>query len=197
MSTHPRERPALKPGMEHKEFRGESILHSNCRGSMRRMRKYFPGFAALVNFFEVAASRRAASKSAGILPLELYELILDFVDYDTWKSCLLVSTMIRAYCLRKYRLDNRMRIVAGPFTKLRDEGREERVMSYDFENMQTGAIVSMIQDRQYSRPMDCNWMPIIGSDRKAIIMDVDLHYMPAEDVPLEADSDDELEEIDL
>lgn len=114
VSTHPRMRPELKPGMKIRHRRGELIMQSNCTGTRRRLRGQFPGLAALVNFFEVAASRRAASKSAGILPPELYDRILDFVDYDTWKTCLLVSTVVRSWCLRKYRLDDRMRIVAGP-----------------------------------------------------------------------------------
>ncbi|KAJ5569538.1 uncharacterized protein N7459_008968 [Penicillium hispanicum] len=190
VSTHPRKRPELKPGMKIKHQRGELIMKSNCTGTMRRLRSQFPGLAALVNFFEVAASRRAASKSAGILPPELYDIILDFVDYDTWKTCLLVSRVIRSCCLRKYRLDDRMGIVAGPFVRLQ-KYHKERLVSFDFENMQTGEIFPMVQVPHRDWTEECSWMPVIGSDRKALMVDMAIQFEPAGDVPVEADSDEE------
>ncbi|KAH8749861.1 hypothetical protein F5883DRAFT_228310 [Diaporthe sp. PMI_573] len=190
VSTHPRERPELKPGMKSQHRRGELIMQSNCTGTGRRLRSQFPGLAALVNFFEVAGSRLAASKSAGILAPELYDRILDFVDYDTWKTCLAVSTVVRSCCLRKYRLDDRMRIVAGPFVRLQ-EYRKERLLSFDFENMQTGKILPMMQVPRGGGTEECNWMPVIGSDRKALMLDMAVQFEPAGDVPVEADSDDE------
>ncbi|OOF99134.1 hypothetical protein ASPCADRAFT_513217 [Aspergillus carbonarius ITEM 5010] len=188
VSTHPRERPELKSGMKARHHRGELIMKSNCTGTIRRLRSQFPGLAALVNFFEVAANRRAASKSPGILPPELYHRILDFVDYDTWKTCLFVPTL-RACCLRKYRLDDRMSIVAGPFVRLQ-KYRKERLVSFDFENIQTGKILPMMQVPYNFRTEECNWMPVIGSERKALMLDVAVQFAPAEDVPVEADSDD-------
>ena len=113
LSTHPRNRPELKPGMKPQYRPDQIIMNSNCTGTTRRLRSHFPGLAALVNFFEVATNRRTVWTSTGILPPELYDRILDFVDYDTWKTCLLVSTVIRACGLRKYRLDDRMSIVGG------------------------------------------------------------------------------------
>ncbi|CAI7642530.1 unnamed protein product [Penicillium glandicola] len=159
VSTHPRQRPELKPGMEAQHPR-------------------------------VATSRRAASKSAGILPLELYDRIVDFVDYDTWKTCLQVSTGIRSCCLRKYRLDDRVRIVAGPFVRLQGYDRE-RSLSFNFENMQTGDILPMMHVPHYTRTKEYNWMPVIGSNRKAIMLDIGIQFEPAGDVPVETDSDDE------
>ncbi|KAL2863197.1 uncharacterized protein BJX67DRAFT_266668 [Aspergillus lucknowensis] len=188
VSTHPRMRSELKPGMKFRHQRGERIMDSNCTGKGQRLQSQFPGLGALTNFFEVAASRRAASKSAGILPPELYDMILDFVDYDTWKSCMLVSTVFRSQCPRKYR-DDRMRIVAGPFVRL-DKHREP-LMSFDFENMQTGEILPMIQDPRCVWMGEYNWMPIIGRDRKALMLDIVIQFLPAGDVPVEADSDDE------
>jgi hypothetical protein len=190
LSTHPRMRPRLKPGRKQRRHRGELIMRSNCTGTSRRLHSEFPGLAALVNFFEVAANRRAASKSTGILPSELYALILDFVDYDTWKNCLLVSTEVRYWCLRKYRLDDRMGIVAGPFVRLH-KYRNEPLVSFNFENMQTGGILPMIQDPGCIRTEECNWMPVIGSDRKVLMLDVGIQYKPAGDVPVEPDNDDE------
>ncbi|KAL4738172.1 hypothetical protein BDV11DRAFT_216133 [Aspergillus similis] len=156
LSTHPRRRPELKPEMRSRHHRGDIMMNSNCTGTRRRLRSEFPGLAALVNFFEVAASRRAASKSAGILPPELYDLILDF-----------------------YRLDDRMRIVAGPFVR-QGNYHNWRLASFDFENIQTGEITPMY-----------NWMPIIGHDRRALMLDVIIQFEPAGDVPVEPDSDDE------
>ncbi|KAL4751940.1 hypothetical protein BDW72DRAFT_192451 [Aspergillus terricola var. indicus] len=190
LSTHPRTRPELKDGMKSRYHRGEVMMNSNCTGTRRRLRSEFPGLAALVNFFEVAASRRAASKSTGILPPELYDLILDFVDYDTWKACLLVSTVFRSRGLRKYRLDNRMRIVAGPFVRL-DRFHKKRLASFDFEIIQTGEIIPMIQVSRCITTEECNWMPIIGHDRRALMLDVVTQFEQARDIPIEADSDDE------
>lgn len=189
MSTHPRHRPVLKDGMNHQHQRGERIMQSNCTGTPRRLQGQFPGLVALVNFFEVAASRRAASKSAGILPRELYDRVLDFVDYDTWKTCSVVSQEFRYCCLRKYRLDDRMRIVAGPFVRLQ-RIHKERLLSFDFENMQTGKIVPMMEVPNDFLTSEWNWMPVVGSDRKALILDVSVRFEPAEDVSVEPDSDD-------
>ncbi|KAK9234066.1 hypothetical protein V1525DRAFT_84427 [Lipomyces kononenkoae] len=82
VSTHPRQRPELKPGMKIQRQTGELIMQTNCTRTVRNLRNRFPGLAALVNFFDVAASRRASSKP-GFLPPEIYYQILDFVDYDT------------------------------------------------------------------------------------------------------------------
>lgn len=136
VSTHPRERPELEPGMEVRHQHGELIMQSNCTGTVRRLRRQFPGLAALVNF-DVAASLHAASKSAGILPPELYGRILDFFDYDTWKACSVVSHEFRSYGLLKYRLDDQVRIVAGPFVRLQKYRKERRLLSFNFENLQT------------------------------------------------------------
>ncbi|KAJ5397799.1 hypothetical protein N7509_005912 [Penicillium cosmopolitanum] len=216
LCTHPRMRPERKPGMKKWERRGKVIMWSNCTASRQRLQSHFPGAAALVNFFDVAANRRAASKSSGAFPTELYERILDFVDYDTWNNCLRVSTIFRALCLRRYRFDDRMRIVAGPFVRLQRETRyeseyfyqdesrykeetrskKERVASFAFENMQTGEIFPMMRalrgENKYTE--EYRWMPIIGSDRKALMMDVSFQFAPAEDVPVEADSDTPMEE---
>ncbi|KAK9320293.1 hypothetical protein V1517DRAFT_375748 [Lipomyces orientalis] len=189
VSTHPRERPELKPGMKFRRQTGELIMNSNCTGTVRRLQNHFPGLAALVNFFDVAVSRRAASK-AGFLPPELYNLILDFVDYDTWKTCSVVSRELRSYCLLKYRLDDRMRIVAGPFVRLQ-EYHKERLLSFNFENMQTGKILPMMQVPRLHETTQCNWMPVIGSQRKALMLDTVVQFEPAGDVPVEADSDNE------
>ncbi|KAL3469910.1 hypothetical protein BJX99DRAFT_264725 [Aspergillus californicus] len=157
VSIHPRMRPEPKPGMEIRHQRGELIMKSNCT--------------------EVAANRRAASKSAGIFPPEMYDRILDFIDYDTWKPCLVVSTDIRSLCLRKYRLDDRMRIVAGPFVRLH-RYRKERLVSFDFENMQTGEILPMIRVPRDIFTEEYNWMPVIGSDRRALMLDVSIQFEP-------------------
>lgn len=165
-------------------------MQSGCTVTTRRLRRHFPGLAALVNFFEVAASRRAASKSTGVLPSELYDRILDFVDYDTWRTCLLVSTIFRSLCLSKYRLDNEIGIVAGPFPR-RHPSCKGRLISFDFENIQTGRRLPMMWDPRCFRTHECNWMPIIGNDRKVLMLDVNIQYEDAGGVPVEPDSDDE------
>lgn len=188
VSTHPRERPVRKPGMKPQHHRGELLMEMNCTGTARKLRNHFPGLVALVNFFDAAMSRRAATKS-GFLPPELYGRILDFVDYDTWKTCSVASRELRSYCLLKYRLDDQMRIVSGPFVRLeRCHGEEERVLSFNFENMQTGKILPMMQDLSCYSTKEYNWMPIIGSDRKTLMLDVAAQFKPAGTVAVEIDS---------
>lgn len=53
-STHPRERPELRDGMEINHQHGEIIMQSDCTGSAEKLRDHFPGLLSLVNFFEVA-----------------------------------------------------------------------------------------------------------------------------------------------
>ncbi|KAI9653317.1 MAG: hypothetical protein M1821_007641 [Bathelium mastoideum] len=164
-------------------------MKSNCTGTAQRLRKHFPGLAALVNFFDVAASRRATFKG-GVFPQELYDRILDYVDYDTWKVCLLVSRELRSSCLLKYRLNDQVRIVAGPFVRLQ-KYHEERILSFHFENIQTG---DALQTVQYLHPgkSDWSWMPVIGRDRRAVMLDTVIQFELASDVPVEADSDDDI-----
>ena len=194
LSTHPRERPAWKNGTMFIRHPGEVLIESpNCTGTVRKLRRNFPGLAALANFFDMAASRRAASKTVGDLPTEVYDRIIDFVDYETWRQCLLVSQEFRSSCLRKPRLDNRQRIVKGPFVRLQmGRKREEpmRLLSFDFENLETGKIRPRIQ----ARPMNtqrCRYMPVIGSDRKAIMLEVWVQYEPVMRGDPETDSEDE------
>lgn len=192
MSTHPRKRPVRKPGTIIAKQYGELIMQSNCTGTARRLRSQFPGLAALINFFDAAAGRRAASKpeTGASLPIELLSRILDFVDYDTWKTCLAAATELRSCCLRKYRLDDHMSITAGPFVRLQRH-HNERLLSYNFEDVQTGKTVSMIH-HPHRLGTEWNWRPIIGSsEQKALILDIDVQFELAEDVPVEADSDDE------
>ncbi|KAK6843993.1 hypothetical protein PG987_004853 [Apiospora arundinis] len=169
MSTHPRERPELKPGMPVQQQHGELLMQSNCMGTTRRLRQNFPGLAALVNFFEVAANRRAASNSIGTLPVELYDRILDFVDYDT--------------------LDERMRIVAGPFVRLH-KYHKTRLLSFNFEDVQTGQVCPMMQVPQRFWTRECSWMPLIGSSQKVLMVDVAIQFESSMDVSAEEDSDD-------
>ncbi|KAJ6116893.1 hypothetical protein N7512_006618 [Penicillium capsulatum] len=195
LSTHPRERPALKPGMDSLMRPGlDWIMDINRRDlTAGILLGRFPGLAALVDFFEVAANCCAVSKSGGILPQELYDRILEFVDYDTWKNCLLVSTGFRSHCLRRYRIDDQKRIVAGPFVRLKQSGsRMRRLMSLDFENMETGEVsLMMIPPQPYARNLQAyNWAPLIGRDRKVLMVDTVFQFEPAADASLEPDSPD-------
>ncbi|RDW68789.1 uncharacterized protein DSM5745_08549 [Aspergillus mulundensis] len=190
LSTHPRMRPELKPGMKYQ--RPAFLTDRGRPGTRRRLQRRFPGLAALVNFFDAAAKRRAASKSPGILPPELYSMILDFTDYGTWKACSMVSTAFRSLCLRKYRLDDRMRIAAGPFVRLQEiNGHRHRLLSFDFENILTGEVLPMIQDVLRHGTNEYNWMPVIGGDRRVLMSDVVMQYELAEDMPVEAEVDGE------
>ncbi|KAI0402201.1 hypothetical protein F4802DRAFT_379465 [Xylaria palmicola] len=188
MSTHPRERPELKDGMDCQPQRGERVMQSNCTGTAGRLQSQFPGLAALVNFFEVAATRRSASRSRGIFPPELYDRILDFVDYETWKACTSVSTGFRSSCLSKYRIDEDTRIAAGPFVRLQ-KSHKEPLLSFEFEDMKTGDILPAMQTPRIWSTKRLNWMPLIGSDRKALMLDVVAQFEPAVGIPVKDDSD--------
>ncbi|KAH7140309.1 hypothetical protein B0J13DRAFT_586070 [Dactylonectria estremocensis] len=146
--------------------RGDLIFRSSCMGSERRLRIHFPGFAALLNFFDAATSRRTPPKSAGSLLQEMCDQILDFVDYEA--------------------------IVAGPFVRLEQRRLypKERLLSLNFENMENGKrFPVMPMPRRRSREM-YNWVPVIGSDRKAIILEIVVQFESAEGVPVEEDSED-------
>ncbi|KAI1734271.1 hypothetical protein F4680DRAFT_357644 [Xylaria scruposa] len=186
MSTHPRHRPELKPGMVRYRQSYNITLGSSGTATERTLQKHFPGLAALVNFFEIAANRHAASKTRGIFPVELYHQIIDFVDYDTWKTCLTVSTEFRSYCLSKYRLDDRTRIVGDPFVSR--FGNHES-LSFNFENMQTGKILPMARRGFDFTTPELNWMPLIGSDRKALMLNVVVQF--EEEAPRSDDHSDD------
>jgi len=84
-----------------------------------------------------------------------------------------------------------MRIVAGPFVKL-NKLNKTRLLSFDFEDMRTGKTLPVIQAREQSLcTEECNWMLVLSSDRKVVMLDLVVEFEPAEDVTLEADSDDE------
>jgi hypothetical protein len=198
MSTHPRERPELKPGMAEQPDDQEDVMPPDCMGTPERLRDSFPGLVSLVNFFNVAGSRCKTFKSFHsaqsyasqgaivtapvVLPPEMHDRILDFVDYKTWKACLAVSPRFRSYCLRKFRLDNRVSILAGPFVV--NDRRYPR-LSFDFENAQTGEV----SRRGQISPRNCgerlteeyNWMSLIGNNRKALMTDVSVQF---EKVPM-------------
>ncbi|KAM0424958.1 hypothetical protein ACHAPT_009759 [Fusarium lateritium] len=192
MSTHPRERPERKPGMEVQKVWGELLMRSNCTGTMTRIRALFPGLCALVNFFHVASSRRAAAKSADVFPPEIYSRILDFVDHDTWKSCCVVSPTFRHLALSEYRLDDTRGIASGPFVRrqqsfFQQERPGELLLSFNFKNMRTGDVVPMMEFPNEKSVKECNWMPIIGGLRKALMVNVMVQFEPADNVPIETD----------
>jgi hypothetical protein len=54
--------------------------------------------------------------------------------------------------------------------------------------MQTGEILPMMQDLRCISTEKYNWMPVIGRDRKALMLDIVIQFTPAGDVPVVADS---------
>jgi hypothetical protein len=57
--------------------------------------------------------------------------------------------------------------------------------------MQTGEILPMMRVPHDIWTEEYNWMPVIGSDRRALMLNISIQFEPAGDVPVEADSDDE------
>ncbi|KAJ5718929.1 uncharacterized protein N7483_010011 [Penicillium malachiteum] len=202
--THPRERPEAKPGMKvHDRYR-QFRVRAGERGTPEQLRSLFPGLIALVNFFEVAGNRAAAASTTGVFPVELYARVMDFVDYDTWKASLLASPMTRAPCLRRYKLDDLMTIVGGPFVRLQDAytGRRReriRILSFDFEDTQTGEILPLacyLNTNDERSIQEWTWMPLIGSNRKALMADVTIQFQPVLEIPLEDEGSDNIEASD-
>ncbi|KAL1896639.1 hypothetical protein Cpir12675_002735 [Ceratocystis pirilliformis] len=182
-STHPRERPEAKAGMQRKSERGLRLLKTtHCTGTPQNLKRFFPGLAALFNFFEVAAVRGCSYRQKKSLPVEIYDQILNLVGFRTWKACLTVSSEVRAACLGKYRLDKVHRLLRGPFVT-REEKQQRLVLSYLFENMKTrhkytGITVAPGGDGDDSIS-ESNWMPIIGTgNRRALMIDVKVQFMP-------------------
>lgn len=75
-----------------------------------------PGIVALVNFFDIAAARRVFQGKSKI-PVEIWRMILNVVDYETWQSCLEVSAHFRTDCLEHFNIAEG-RALVGPPTKL-------------------------------------------------------------------------------
>ncbi|XXG97101.1 hypothetical protein Hte_003396 [Hypoxylon texense] len=174
LSTHPRERPECKDEVQRLRY-GERILSHNHFSSStpNRLRHFFPGFVSLVNFFDIAASRRAVAKAKDPFPPEVYDRVLDFVDYKTWKSCLLVSREFRSSCLRNYRIDDRTRIIGSPYVGEITKGEDKTVLRlfFDLEDMEAGGILPMEGSDYFDRCPTPNhtWMPLVGSDRRALM----------------------------
>ena len=188
-SSHPRERPVRPPGQGGMYSDGRLFFLLNHQQLNKRvLEKDFLGIVGLVNFLDVAAARRTAAKmdygdKCGLrrLPAELYSRILDYTDYDTWKACLSVSPEFRAQGLHKFRVDDRFRIVAGPFTRL-DEDRKCPLLAFDFEDLQTGAIMPTIEEPRNHRTKELKWMPIIGKngERQVLMLDMCVQFGPSE-----------------
>jgi hypothetical protein len=140
--------------------------------AVRVLEEKFTGLTMLVKFFDVAASRRAASKVRVVLLQELYGRIMDFATYDTWKACCLVSLQLRAECLDRYRLDDGVRIVGSPFRLL-----PKPRLSFDFEDRRTREITPAMQVLHCDRMEKYNWMPVISGDgQEAVILDVNFQF---------------------
>ncbi|PHH73156.1 hypothetical protein CDD80_4009 [Ophiocordyceps camponoti-rufipedis] len=180
-STHPVDRPQWQPGLDDvKGIRWEHQMQKDGVSSVEDMQKNYPGLAALVNFFDVAASRLVARAGRGRLPAEIYARILDFVDdYDTWKACSAVSSIFRFECQRKYWINNNMRIVAGPFDSSLDDAHDRiSSFSFDFEDMDAGERLRMMREPTRGNYLEeHNWRPVVGSGQdKAIILDANIQY---------------------
>lgn len=187
----------------------KSVDSSGSLTKASSLERRFPGLAALVNFFDVAARRRAAARSTGVFPPELYDIILGFVDYDTWKNCLLVSPDFRSICLANYKISNDASLFGGPQQDYPEDWSDPDSVS---EHERThGKIEFCIEDRHTGKrswgTMRCRdikgplyWMPVIGSGpRKAMMVDLALGFQPYDaDWPpkgrYDASSDYELDE---
>jgi hypothetical protein len=181
---------------ELKERTRQGYRFSDLEGAQqsRRSKAYlYPGYGALINFLDVAAQRRCAAKSPGALPAEMYCKILDHVDYNTWRACSTVSPAFRSYCLLKYRLNDQWIIPLQP-EPLWCVSRQEPFFYFEPQDPDTGfsypAVEKQNEWRCHGLPR-FNWMPIIGAEPRALMLNVLLEFedpeFPEND---ESDEDD-------
>ena len=195
LSTHPLERPVLPEDQECTVSEGDQALLSNCFGSKRKLASCYPGICALVNFFEVAQDRASTAKIAHKLPTEIFHQVLDCVDYDTWKILQNLHHGFRAVCLARFRIDSTWSIVSEPVARKSREAsgrrgsRERHLLSFDMENSASGEVRSITQVFAESGAFSNTWVPIIGGERKVMMLDVKLSFERTGRNPLE-DGDD-------
>ncbi len=150
-SVHLRERPVWK---------SQTLHYWANRG-----RTELGALAAMVNFFDAAASRRATSRRSNI-PVELCARILDFADFDTWRACEAASDMFRS-CRSKYMIADWTSITElPPATLRRFEALTRNWPSYGFVDTSTGAIIPMVAVKRDSpKCSGYNLCPIISGSR--------------------------------
>ncbi|KAL2134854.1 hypothetical protein VTI74DRAFT_10660 [Chaetomium olivicolor] len=171
LSTHPRERPEWREGMGHTHPSHYAVVEQSERSNTH----HYPGLAALVNFLDIAAARRAAVKSTGALPPEMYCRILDHCDYETWRACAEVSPAFRSHSLLNYKLDKCTTIVP----RLSSLPTDDDVLGFTVQDCTETISIKERPFRPHCRPLtEWNWMPIIGTDRRALMVDVLLEFMP-------------------
>ncbi|KAK1758873.1 hypothetical protein QBC47DRAFT_457265 [Echria macrotheca] len=189
MSMHPLTRAECKPGVEKQYVPAEWASKPLCIFTAADLEELFPGVCALVNFFDIVARRRTATKSAGVLPAELYYQILDHVDHDTWKACQTVSPILREYCLARYWLDEQTRIVAGPSVRVQSPYLD-RVLSFDLQDMTTGEVVPMLLNHRFTDELSREWVPLLGrGEREVVMSNVFLRFSSAADHPVVEDGE--------
>ncbi|KAI1170831.1 hypothetical protein F4777DRAFT_594563 [Nemania sp. FL0916] len=193
LGKHPMDWPGYKLETEFEtDLQGqhrERILEQNYgQWAKQKLLDRFPGLMALVKFFKITSDRSAACKSWGVFPPELFDRILDFVDYDTWKACLLVSPWIRRTCLRRYRLNSDLNLVAGPLIRTVSRAgvshsnqhfpHGDDFISFDTQNRHTGAIFPIVLVPDNELLIDeMVLMPVVGEDQKAIMMEIRFQLM--------------------
>jgi len=138
----------------------------------------YPGLAALINFFDAADRRRSAVKSNGTLPTELYCRIIDYVDHDTWRACSVVSPGFRSYCLFKHRINDEWSILSSSVPR-----SNTPFLSVNMEETDTGDVMVMDEEEYLESCMSLptlNWMPVVGEEPRALMVDVLLRYQEVE-----------------
>ncbi|KAJ4305953.1 hypothetical protein N0V88_000743 [Collariella sp. IMI 366227] len=170
LSTHPRERPEWKERMPQVPPNHNVVREQSERSNAR----HYPGLATLINFFDVAAARRSAAKSSGALPQEMYCRILDHCDYDTWTAFSLVSPAVRSHSLINWRIDRHASIVRR-LSAPHNDNEPFRLTIIDWWETLS------LKERPCAE--DCrvlsewNWMPIFGTNRRALMSDVCLEFV--------------------
>lgn len=195
LSTHPLDRPVLPEDQECTIAEGDQALLSNCFGSKRKLETYYPGICALVNFFEVAQTRASTAKRAHKLPTEIFRQVVDCVDYDTWKILQNLHHSFRDVCLARFRIDSTWSIIGDPVARKSREAsdrsgfRERHLLSFDMEHSASADVRSITQVFAESGTFLNTWVPIIGDERKVMMLDVKLNFQETGRNPLE-DGDD-------
>lgn len=180
-STHSYHRPERRDRMSQLAHPSDLLTQADCALTIQQLESQFPGLAAMVNFFEVAANRHSAFTAVGILPAEIYQRITDFIDFDTWRECRMASIVLRSCCLRDHRLNDRTAIVRGPLERRQNTNMSPR-LSFDLKDMETHRVSQVVKvlSSQRREELENNFMPVIGDNRKAIMVNVSAQFKAVE-----------------
>lgn len=187
LSTHPRTRSERSEQYDESMPEGIKTIRCNSFGTAARLKRHFPGLAALVNFFRVALPRDILPTSGCVFPPEIMWRILRLTDYETQRTCMRASQSFCVAGLRDFRIDEEWAITG----KAETVKMEEHAVSVKADEAQSGLLRLQLEDlekgsvhsaTQYTSALNYNWrwgwMPLVGTgNREVLIADVEVQFL--------------------